>query len=438
MNARILPLALWGSLSLASAEPATSPPRPAQPAGEAVKPAAGEEILPGTGTPAAPSPGPLPEAMITTSTTNQAGLAIYRCLAASKELLPEDGNLLLSPSSVEPLLGALHAGAGGKTAQELGRLLGIKSGPAAAAAGKSSGLSEGAAMWVNQDWEVKVPFAGILQERWGAAPRPLAIGAAPDTAVQEVNAWIAEATAGKIPKLFEAGDFDKDTRLVLACAMAYEGRWDQPFDPEFTKPGDFATGKGRSVQTPFMHQLGRFASLHGEDGTEVVALGLQGGAQRCVLLLPPRGKDPLKALSAVEERLTPEYCRDLGGRLEEGRIELRLPRFNLKARTSVKAALQSLGAGSMFRAGKADFTGINDEPGLCVSVLRHEATLELDEEGARGAAASGAALATRSVGQPPRLVYFDRPFAFYIEEVASKRILFAGRLVTPPAVVAEP
>jgi serpin B len=73
----------------------------------------------------------------------------------------------------------------------------------------------------------------------------------------------------------------------------------------------------------------------------------------------------------------------------------------------------------------ADFSGI--APGLSVEHFEHEVFLEIDEEGTRAAAATGAALA-ESHGPG---VSVDRPFLFAIRDRPTGALLFLGRVVDP-------
>lgn len=371
------------------------------------------------------------DTLIPPSTPNASGLALYRTLTGHREFLPDDGNLLLSPASVESVLRVLRLGARGRTADELDRLLVPRPGSAGVRPAGAEELLEGAALWVENGWPLLPGFQEALKTEGEFLSHSADFSGDPDAETGRINDWVKERSAGRIGELFAPSDLRSDTRLVIASVLAYEGAWSQPFDESHTKPGTFRMGRKKKAQTDFMHLVGEHATVAREDGTRVVSLSLQEGRQRCVLILPPDGKDPLAALLALEKSLTPSTYRELTADLADANIDLKMPRLDMRVRSSLKAALQLTDAGSMFAARTADFSGMSEESGLCVSVLRHEVCLTLDEKGARGAAATGAAMATRGWPKKPVPVAFDRPFLFSIEEVDSGRILFLGRLVTP-------
>jgi serpin B len=379
--------------------------------------------------------------------TNAAGFSLYRALVQDGQFLPADGNLALSPASLEPILLALRLAAHGTTAAELDLLLQTKtqvgngSDSSALMAGNSAALRQAATLWLAEGWEAKPDYLATLKTRLGVEPQWTSFAKNSAAATRHINRWIKDQTSGRITQLFQPADLDAETRLVLVSALAYDGEWDHPFKQEFTQLGPFQTsqhGLPITVQTPLMRQLSNFATSHTQDGTRVVALPLSGGAQRCVLLLPAPGKDSLRGLTALEKSLTPKRYRDLTRSLQKRSMDLKLPRLDLTVRSSIKAALQRLGVRTLFDPRAANLSGINDESGLCVSVLRHETKLELDEFGVRGAAATGAAIAARGLPPKPLAVTFNRPFLFAIEDTTSGQVLFLGRLVTPDSVAGLP
>jgi serpin B len=375
--------------------------------------------------------------------TNAAGFSLFRALVQDGQFLPPDGNLVLSPASLEPILFALRLGAAGRTAAEMDRLLQTgtqeadRPTPASFATKNSAALRQAAALWLAEGWEAKPDYLAALKTRLGMEPQQAPFAGNAATATQGINAWIKDRTAGRIPQLFGPADLDADTRLVIVSALAYDAEWDRPFKIEFTQPGPFRTvkrGRPVTVQTPLMRQLASFPTTQTQDGIRVLALPLSGGAQRCVLLLPAPGKDPLRGLAALEKSLTPARYQDLTRNMEERSVDLKLPRLDLTVRASIKAALQRCGVRTLFDPRTAELSGIHDEAGLCVSVMRHETKFELDETGARGAAATGAAIATRGLPPKPLTMAFDRPFLFAIEDTTTGQVLFLGRLVTPEEV----
>lgn len=69
------------------------------------------------------------------------------------------------------------------------------------------------------------------------------------------------------------------------------------------------------------------------------------------------------------------------------------------------------------------------------SKIIHEATIEVDEEGTRAAAATASWVATGIVREPPKPfeMRLDRPFIYAVINMGTQTILFMGVLNDPTA-----
>jgi serpin B len=118
-------------------------------------------------------------------------------------------------------------------------------------------------------------------------------------------------------------------------------------------------------------------------------------------------------------------------------VELFLPKFGIDSVVpTVKDALEALGMTDAVDPRRADFTGINAEEDLYISFVIHQANIDVDEKGVEAAAATAiGASTTGGCGGPSPVktitLRFDRPFVFFVRDVATGAILFMGRVVDP-------
>jgi serpin B len=84
--------------------------------------------------------------------------------------------------------------------------------------------------------------------------------------------------------------------------------------------------------------------------------------------------------------------------------------------------------GIVFGSG-ADFSGMSPEPAF-ISVVRHKAFLEVNEEGSEAAAATAVVVSRGALQHTPRMTV-DRPFFCAICDNRSGAILFMGCVVDP-------
>jgi serpin B len=102
----------------------------------------------------------------------------------------------------------------------------------------------------------------------------------------------------------------------------------------------------------------------------------------------------------------------------------------LEYEANLKASLTALGMTTAFDSARADFTPMVAKSPLqpvWLSDALHKVFIEVNEEGAQAAAASGFGIA----GIPDEVVV-DRPFFFAITDTWSGAILFMGVVYDPP------
>jgi serpin B len=394
------------------------------------------------------------------------GADLYRLLAARNA-----GNMVFSPVSVAAALRMALLGAHGQTAAQLAAALHLATGRSAVDGlrGLSTGLARlGRAdvtcrapntMWVQSGLPLRPDFTGALAGMAAAMVRDADFKRAAEQARLEINAVIAEQTAGRITGLLPPRAVDRHTRLVLANAVYLKAAWAEPFpagattdapfhlnpggtdpgdqDPAGTDPGGTGpggtdpggTGPGGPVAAPTMHRTARLGYLRGA-GYQAVTLPYVGGLLAMAVVLPDGPLGPL------EETLAAGGVGGLLTGVTPQRVELALPRFAVTASFSLVPVLKSLGVVAAFDRRLADFSGITTAEPLAIAALAHQAFIDVDEHGTEAAAATAVvAAAARAVRQepPPIVVTVDRPFLFAISDVATGRPLFLGRVTNPLA-----
>ena len=89
--------------------------------------------------------------------------------------------------------------------------------------------------------------------------------------------------------------------------------------------------------------------------------------------------------------------------------------------------LSDMGMPASFDPLEADFKAMSDYA-LCLSFVKQDAMIKVDEEGSEAAVVSSAGMYATSAG-PGMFVEFhaDRPFLYLITESSTGAVLFAGR-----------
>jgi len=143
------------------------------------------------------------------------------------------------------------------------------------------------------------------------------------------------------------------------------------------------------------------------------------------LVILPNKKD---GLAALESKLQDIDLNVLTSKLYKQEVNVKLPKFKIESSFKLKDILTELKLGNIFGNG-ADFSGLLESgEELKVSEVVHKAFIEVNEEGAEAAAATGILVVNKSgvvrLGPPTEFIA-DHPFYFVVQEKSLP--LFTGR-----------
>ena len=241
---------------------------------------------------------------------NAAGWGFHRHL---------EGNAVSSPVSIGTAFSLSRAGASADSAAALDDIFGFpETGTHRAANAVDLALGGASAdtttlevanrLFPDDAFTMRPEFLEVASTHYGAGIEPVdtADGAA---AADAVNRWVSQSTRGLVPVIVD-GDTVQDQRLVLVNTVYLKADWAEPFLPEYTRDGPFATGDNRSVTVPFMTDrepgYRRYVRLEGADAVELPYR--DGGL--AMWLIVPRDRD---GLAAVEESLDAAALTALAG-----------------------------------------------------------------------------------------------------------------------------
>jgi serpin B len=392
--------------------------------------------------------------------TNQLGIDLHRQLATG------DGNLCLSPYSIQSALAMTFAGADGETKAEMARVLHFPNdGEAihASFAALESSFSEMAKttakigeqrkksgqmpnepitllianrLFPQTGYDLHDSFSELVKKFYGAPIEPLDFKKSPDLARQHINKWVEDQTHDRISDLIPPKGINEMTRLVLANAIYLKAAWSDKFSEGLTNPKPFHVRGGTAVDVPMMKNRSRFGYSK-RDGYTAVALPYFNGELQFLVLLP----DEVNGLTKLESKLTGEMLKQCARLDTTHEIDLELPKFKIEPPTIPLADnLKALGMKTAFDVppGSANFDKIatrrpNDY--LAISEVFHKTFIAVDENGTEAAAATAVAMevasAMRRTPPPPIPVKVDRPFVYAIQHVPSGACLFIGRVTDP-------
>lgn len=327
--------------------------------------------------------------------------------------------------------------------------------------GEPYGLHAAARLWIKGTQDLKPAFENDAREIFFTKiehSNDDLTGLEPD-----INSWVKEKTKGMIPSLLEPNTLNPLTALVAVHVMYLKAEWKTKFKlmssdegqaPKFHVHVNGAVeAEAGGVTTPMMEVKGSFKFAQLESGAKVVSIpfklpavytGDKGGmildkkGFNMLFYLPP---DAGSAMRTMEHLPTMEQRQSWidEGRLRDQKVHIILPKFKILTTVQgLKEVLRDDFDLPVFEGQAPDFENIFQGVGaggeLYVSELIQKAAIEVDEQGAEAAAATGAVVMFRHAmvpPPPPLVVQFDRPFGFQIIDEELNLELFRGYVEDP-------
>jgi serpin B len=366
------------------------------------------------------------------SWTSPLGCRLYH------ELSAEPGNLLFSPYGVLGALMVVRAGAGGATVAAIDSLLDRPEtdqpltesfGRLLRRVGRTARLGSGLAelvtanaLWCQKGWPVRHEHVEMLRARLGAEVGAVDFRGAPALAARTINAWVAEATRGRVPATVGQAQIQRTTRMLVSNVVCFKAPWLEPFEAAQTRPEPFHLPGGRTVDVPMMHRTGRYdygRTRHGH----MVQLPYVIWPVRMLVLLPDEGR-----LREAESELRPGFLRRLIRDSRPREIRLTLPVCRVQSSLRLRGALAKLGLARAFKP-DADFSRISRQCGLYLEDILHRSCMDVDETGTEGSVPPVAPVADASGG--PVEFRVDRPYLVFIGDTNTETVFFVGRVTDP-------
>lgn len=362
----------------------------------------------------------------------------FQLLSRLLEGEPRKQNFVVSPVSVELALAMTYAGADGATATAIAdtagwygvareRILEAESALRKALleqAGQDVVLRIADAIWVNDGIELNPQFRQDVESVFASEifSRPFQ----DPGIVREINGWVNQHTAGKIPDLVAK---PPSPPLLLADAVYFKAPWRSRFEPRASTSQAFYLEDKARVDAVMMRQTAFFPYLK-SDIFEGVRLPYAGDRFGLVLLLPAAGLSAGELVQRLSERSWPE----LQNGFQLTACNVTVPRFKITYEAALDQPLKDLGMGQAFDSRTADFRRMlaGTTPPLYIGSVVHKTYLRVDEAGSEAAAAT--AVGIRASALPMRTgieVVFNRPFVLAITDQSTQAVLFIGVLRNP-------
>lgn len=341
-----------------------------------------------------------------------------------------DRNLLWSPWSLAMTLAMARDGAAGQTASEMTDVLGAHSdfdarladGWRRMAHAQGTPLRAANAAWAQSGLEWKQLFRDHLADLSADLKvADFAAGAAGPT--DEINRWVADRTAGKVPDLLAPGALTAETRLVLVNALHFKAAWQREFAELGERP--FAAPSG-SVSAPFLEARGLVGIRY--RGWTSAIIPCEGSEFALAVALPDDPSTPLAKVPTIALSLPTAHPEPVG----QVAADLTMPAWKLSFAVTLNDQLRTLGMPTAFDPGLADFSAMTAGERLFLGLVVQKATIDVQAKGIEAAAASAVVVVAGSApASDPVPLVLDRPFAYALVHTETRTPLLVGQVVDP-------
>lgn len=344
-------------------------------------------------------------------------------------------NLMISPSSIAFALSMVYNGAAAETQQAMAQTLELQGLNLEEINQANAALQT---VLENADPSVKLAIANSLWGRDGFAFNPTfleqnrqfyqaettTLDFTRPEAVNRINQWVSQNTAGKIPTIVD--QIDPTQVLFLINAVYFKGTWTTQFNPADTEERPFYRLDGTQKQHPLMTQRGNY--LYAEND-QFQAISLPYGEGRFSLdVFLPRSTS---SMGEFQRSLTPEQWQTWLTQFRRREGTVQLPKFKSSYEASLNQSLSQLGMAVAFQPDQADFANLSDESTF-INEVKHKTFIEVNEEGTEAAAVTSVGVAVASAPiDPPFQMVVDRPFFYGIRDQQTGTLLFVGVMVDP-------
>lgn len=323
-------------------------------------------------------------------------------------LAKSDGNFVFSPAGLRHMLYMLQEGMDRKSAiyRKVRDLLGGCYSEMETCKEDGFTLEHAASIWYNQSLGlINEDFWDTLEDEYDAEVRE-ANFSLPNLTKRLVDEWASDYTNQMIKTLdLEISQY---AQLLVLDAIYLKGKWENPFDPDYTETDTFSNADGSKSDVEMMFQNIERAEYAETGRYQLIELPYRNVAYSMALVLPKEGESIERILESDWTDCPTDTCE----------VELYLPRFHFDNMLPLNEALTELGLGDMFEKENC-FPKISDEP-ASISQIKQQCVIRVEEEGTEAAAVTIAecvvgCLPPDASEQPPTM-RIDRPFAFAIKQ----------------------
>lgn len=340
-------------------------------------------------------------------------------------------NIVISPLSLNTVLAMTQNGAANKTKEEMLsalELTGINDSIinenyqkviAHFNSLKSVNVNMADSIWIQKNIKVRDDFKNIGRDNYEAEIYNVDFNKS--TAVNAINNWVSDKTAGKIKKL---NTNLENVTMVLINTIYFKGKWAEPFIEKSTTKEAFNLSDGSKINVDMMKGVLSVDYLKAKDFS-AVRLPYDDNNFGFYIFLPDKGSSTEKLIQSMTYDNWEKWTNDF----KRAEVDIKLPKFKIEYEDELNSMLQGFGMKAAFDPERADFSKITDKSQY-IDLVKQKCYIDVNEAGTEAAAATEVLMKAGIVANPIEFTA-DKPFLYAIADKKTGLIIFMGKVEKP-------
>jgi len=249
-------------------------------------------------------------------------------------------------------------------------------------------------------------------------------------ALDGINQYVEDNTNGMVKDILDK--IPEEAVMYLVNALAFEARWEEPYNEYQVSEQVFNTEDGREQMVELMYAEEYFSYVE-DDLVTGFLKNYEGGRYAFAALLPKEGM----SMEELVDYLSGDTLSDLFNYRWQGKVLTAIPKFQTEFDVEMSDVLQAMGMTDAFDDEKANFSSLGTYAGedLFINRVLHKTFISVAEQGTRAGAATVVEMAPEAAMEPEEIkeVILNRPFLYMIWDMETNMPIFMGTFMDTQA-----
>lgn len=372
---------------------------------------------------------------ITVTTSNDTKTKELSQAVAMLDYFNAKKNIVVSPVSLNMVLGMIANGANDTSKKQIRKYLGSdiatynNDALSYMKKANNSGVVKLAnGIWYRDIYSINPAYQKLVKNQYQATVQSEPFDA---STVREINNWADRNTDGMIKDVID--QIDKDATVILANALLFDGKWTSPMR-DYSGKKKFTKSGGTKKKVDMMYSTEHI--YYENDYAKGFEKAYGNNREYSFIAILPKQTGDFKLSDLDLESF-------IASSTNKYRVYVDVPKFSYEWNSSSRQVnrhtmddyLKKAGMKKMYSAASNPLSDmLTNSQHAFIDEIKQVCKIEMNTDGTKAAAVTTSVAKTASTtvdDVKPKTVKLNRPFAYIIKDNKSNRILFMGKVLEP-------